>query len=45
MDTVEIFFRDLVPEAQQAVLELHGYNSPDEANWDIYPLFILEGPA
>lgn len=45
MDTVEIFFRDLTPEAQQAVLKLYGYNSPDEGNWDICPLFILESPA
>lgn len=45
MDTVEIFFRDLVPEAQQVVLELYGYSSPDDANWDVCPLFILEGPA
>ena len=42
--TLEIYFRDLTPDTQKAVLELHGIESPDEANWEFYPIFILEGP-
>lgn len=44
MKTLEIYFRDLTPEAQKAVLELNGIESPDEANWEFFPIFILEGP-
>ena len=42
--TLEIYFRDLTPETQKAVLELYGIESPDEANWEFCPIFILEGP-
>ena len=42
--TLEIFYRDLVPEAQGAVLELYGISSPDEANWDSFPIVVLEAP-
>ena len=44
MDTLEIYFRDLNPDAQQAVLQLFGIESPDEANWEFFPLFTLDGP-
>lgn len=42
--TLEIYFRDLTPDTQKAVLELFGIESPSEANWDYFPIFILEGP-
>ena len=38
------YFRDLNLETQKAVLELYGIESPDEANWEFCPIFILEGP-
>ena len=44
METLEIYFRDLNPETQKAALELYGIESPDEANWEFCPIFILEGP-
>lgn len=44
MEVLEIYFRDLNPEAQQAALTLFGIKSPNEANWEFIPIFILEGP-
>lgn len=44
MKTLEIYFRDLTPDTQKAVLELFGIESPSEANWAHFPIFILEGP-
>lgn len=44
MEELEIYFRDLTPDTQKAILELFGIESPGEANWDCFPIFILEGP-
>lgn len=44
MENLEIYFRDLIPEAQQAVLELFGIDGPEDANWESFPIFILEAP-
>lgn len=44
MKNVEIYFHDLKPEAQAAVLALNRISSPEEANWEFVPLFILEEP-
>lgn len=41
MNTFEIFFRDLTPEAQQRYLEAAGVTSADELNADLAPLAIL----
>ena len=40
-DTVEIFYSDLVPEAQAELLKAFGYVNPSEGNWDAFPLFVL----
>lgn len=42
MKEFEIYFRDLISEAQEAVLELFGINSPEDANWDSFPIFTLD---
>lgn len=42
MKELEIYFKDLTPEAQDAVLELFGISSPEDANWDTFPIFTLE---
>lgn len=42
MKELEIYFRDLLPEAQKAVLELYGLQSPEDANWDSFPIFVLQ---
>ena len=39
---VEIYFRDLTDEKQREVLEAAGINSPEDANWDAFPLDMLE---
>ena len=39
MKKLEIYFQDLTPEAQNAVLELE---SQKDANWDSFPIFTLE---
>ena len=42
MKKLEIYFRDLTTETQEAVLELFGITSPEDANWDSFPIFVLE---
>ena len=39
---IEIFFKDLSPDVQQALLDLENLKSPEEANWDTIPLFYYE---
>jgi hypothetical protein len=39
---LEIFFDDLCEEAQKNVLQEFSVRSPNEMNWDIAPLFVLE---
>jgi len=38
----EIYFRDLVPEAQEAALSFFGVSSPQDANWDSFPISTIE---
>lgn len=42
MKQFEIYFRDLTPETQEAVLDLFGISAPEDANWDSFPIFTLE---
>ena len=42
MKELEIYFRDLTPETQEAVLALYGIESLADANWDSFPIFTLE---
>ena len=41
-ETLEIMFDDLDVKARKEVLEFYGYDSPEEGNLDVVPLFILE---
>ncbi|KKM92857.1 hypothetical protein LCGC14_1214290 [marine sediment metagenome] len=41
---MDIYYSDLIPETQQAVLETLGIKTPEEGNWDTFPLFVLEPP-
>ena len=41
-ETLEIMFDDLDVKVQKKVLEFYGYDSPEEGNLDVVPLFILE---
>lgn len=39
---LEIYFRDLSPETQKAVLALYGLESPKDTNWNSFPIFVIE---
>ncbi len=39
--TVEIYYSDLCPDAQKRLLDGFALSDPKEANWDIYPVFVL----
>ena len=41
-ETLEIMFDDLNARARKEVLEFYGYDSPEEGNLDVVPLFVLE---
>jgi hypothetical protein len=41
MSIFEIYFNDLVPEAQDRLLEAFT-TTPEDENWDIAPLAIIE---
>ena len=41
LKTISIFFRDLKPEAQKRLLKGYGVTTPEEANWDVFPVFTL----
>ena len=42
MKKLEIYFRELMPETQEAVLKLYKVQSPEDTNWDSFPSFTLE---
>jgi|WetSurMetagenome_2_1015567.scaffolds.fasta_scaffold65360_8 hypothetical protein len=42
MKSLEIYFRDLKPEAQQRYLEAAGVSSADELNADLAPIAICD---
>ena len=41
-ETITIMLADLSTEAQREVLDFFGYQTPEEGNFDIVPLFVLE---
>ncbi len=44
MPTIDFFFSDLTPEAQQRLLDAQGLKDASEGNYDldIIPIFVLE---
>ena len=42
METLELYFSDLTPEAQARVLEFYQVESEGDMNWDVVPLATLE---
>jgi hypothetical protein len=40
--TLEIMYSDLNPEMQKQILKFWNLKSPQDANLDIFPLFVLE---
>lgn len=41
---IEIMFDDLKEETQKTILDLYDIESPEEANLDTLPLFVLDAP-
>ena len=41
MEGFELYFKDLTPEAQTALLAYAEAAAPEEMNWDIYPIAII----
>jgi len=39
---IEIYFSDLNKKAQKELLEEMVVGSPEDLNWDVVPLFLLE---
>lgn len=38
----EIMFSDLTEEAQKRLLKFEGINTMGDANWDVFPISIIE---
>ena len=43
-DELEIFLSDLTPEGQKKVLKFLDIKAAEEANLDVFPLFVLPKP-
>lgn len=39
---MDLYFKDLTPEAQAALLKEAGITSPKEMNWDVFPITELD---
>lgn len=39
---VEIYFDDLTHSKQKELLDEFGFDSPEQANWDLFPICTLE---
>ena len=40
-ETIELFYDDLSREKQQEILKLLKIRSPDEMNWDVFPVAVV----
>ena len=39
---MEIYFDDLTEEAQKRLLECAGVEKPEDMNWDVFPITVIE---
>jgi len=39
---IEIFFDDLNEDAKKVLLDNCPFSTPEEMNWDVIPLFVVE---
>lgn len=37
----EIYFHDLKEKVQQELLDFYGIESPEDMNWDVFPVAII----
>jgi len=40
-ETIELFYNDLSREKQQEILKLLKIKSPDDMNWDVFPVAVV----
>ena len=40
--TMEIYFSDLNEDAQKAVLDFYELETPEDGNYDVFPICVLE---
>ena len=43
--TLDIYYRDFLPETQSAIFEAAGIQDPRETNWDTLPITMLDKPV
>lgn len=41
-NTFELYFSDLTEDAQQEILKRAGVKSPEDMNWDVFPITTIE---
>ena len=41
-ESFDLYFNDLTREAQKEILSVAGLNSPEEANWDVFPITTID---
>lgn len=44
MKTIEIFFHDLNQEKQQELMALYQVETPEQMNWNIFPVTVIQEP-
>jgi len=44
MNEVNIFFHELDEEKQIKILRLFNISRPEEMNWDVIPMFVMDKP-
>ena len=42
MTTFELYFSDLTPNAQKRFLEFVGIETPEDGNFDFFPIYVME---
>ena len=42
MNQVEIYFDDLSKKKQDEILKASGLSSPSDANWDVFPITVVD---
>lgn len=44
MKKVEIYYKNLNKETQEDLLKLFEVKTPEQMNWDIFPLEVIQNP-
>ena len=41
METIDIFYQNLDQETQQGLLKLYEVETPEQMNWDVFPIEVI----